>query len=568
MDEEKKLTPNETPPEAEPGAQNGAAEAADGKEKKSRARLTACLLLALALVLLLVAALLFTVRIGGRFYLAADTIDRRDRELSVEECEAAAARRGAESIRWMIPLGGTRYDSFSEAITLDALSPDELDRFDDFPYLTRVDARACRDYDALAAAAKRREDLQFLWQIDSSDGPIDGNSRSLAVRALSRGELESLLPLLPFLEELDLRGSEMPPDDADAFMAAHPELPCAFTVKVWGQSLPGDSEALRFSGGAAGSYEELSAALRRFPNLKRLDLRDSDALPSQLALLLPACEDVELAYVIRLYGRIFTSDMEEIDLSGIPIDDTSELEAAVGLMKELKKVVMCDCGVPNEEMAALNERFAPVRFVWTVYFSVYALRTDTTYFCASDLPQYAYLAPELNDAQIEPIKYCTDLVALDLGHMHFTDLSFLYNMPHLKYLILVEGWFHDITPIGSLEELEYLEIFKNRINDISPLLNCKKLKHLNMCYTYGFDPSPLREMKSLERLWYVGMMLKEPLRSQLPEELPNCYCYFPYDDPQGSTGGGWRENEAYYEMRDFFGMYYQPGGTGIHHENG
>ena len=89
-----------------------------------------------------------------------------------------------------------------------------------------------------------------------------------------------------------------------------------------------------------------------------------------------------------------------------------------------------------------------------------------------------------------------------------------------------------------------------------------------MCYTYGFDPSPLREMKSLERLWYVGMMLKEPLRSQLPEELPNCYCYFPYDDPQGSTGGGWRENEAYYEMRDFFGMYYQPGGTGIHHENG
>ena len=558
MDEEKIPAEQNSEPET-------ARETGEGGRKK-HALLTACLLLALALVLLLAAALLFTVRIGGKLYLTADTIDLRERDVSVEEYEQAAARRPDVPIRWSVPLGGAKYDNFAETITLDSLAEDEIGLLADFPYLETVDAGNCRDYEALAAAAKAYPELRFLWSIPSSDGPVDGNTRTLTARRMTAGEMEKLLGLLPFLERADLRESERPDAEIDAFMAAHPELPCDFTVRVWGQELPGDSESLRFAGGAAGSYEELLEALRRFPKLKRLDLRDSDALPSQLAELLPACEDVEMEYVIRLYGKIFTADMEQIDLSGVEIEDTSELEAAVKLMKNLKKVVMCDCGVPNEEMAALNERCAPVRFVWTVYFSVYALRTDTTYFCASDLPDYNYLAPELTDAQIAPIKYCTDLVALDLGHMHFTDLSFLYNMPHLKYLILVEGWFHDITPIGSLEELEYLEIFKNKINDISPLLNCKKLKHLNMCYTYGFDPEPLREMKSLERLWYVGMMLKEPLRSQLPGELPNCYCYFPYDDPQGSTGGGWRENEAYYEMRDVFGMYYQPGGTGIHHE--
>ena len=562
MDEEKRIPDTETPS----GAASAEETRSDGNDRKKNKLLTACLLLAFALVLLFAAAVLFTVRIGGRFYLSADTIDLRERELRCEDIDAALERRPDVSIRWMVPLGGERFDSFSEAICLNALGEDEVERLNYFPFLRNVDARGCTDYRALAAAAKQFENVEILWTIPSADGPVDGNTRTLRVGKLSADELEALLPLLPRLESVDLRGAEMDDAQIDAFMAAHPELPCAFSVRVWGQTLPGDSESLRFEGGAAGSYEELLAALQRFPKLKKLDLRDSDAAPSQLAKLLPLCEEVEMEYVIRLYGRIFTADMEEIDLSGIEIEDTSELEAAVGLMKNLKKVVMCDCGLSNEEMAALNDRYENVRFVWTVYFSVYALRTDTTYFCASDLPQYAYLAPELNDAQIEPIKYCTDLIALDLGHMHFTDLSFLYNMPHLKYLILVEGWFHDITPIGSLEDLEYLEIFKNKINDISPLLNCKKLKHLNMCYTYGFDPEPLREMKSLERLWYVGTMLKEPLRSQLPEELPNCTCYFPYDDYQGSTGGGWRENEAYYEMRDVFGMYYQPGGTGIKHE--
>ena len=564
MDEEKRVPDAET---REDGPKAAETPSGEGGRKKNRLP-AVCLLLALALVLLFVGALLFTVRIGGRFYLTADTIDLRDRELRCEDYDAAVARRGELAIRWSVPIGGEKFDSFSEAICLGALPADEIGRLGYFPFLRNVDARGCTDYASLAAAAKQFENVEILWTVPSSDGPVDGNTRTLYVGKMSADELESLLPLLPRLESVDLRGAEMDDAQLDAFVAAHPELPCAFSVRVWGQTLPGDSESLRFEGGAAGSYEELLAALQRFPKLKKLDLRDSDAAPSQLAKLLPLCEDVEMEYVIRLYGRIFTADAEQIDLSGVEVEDTAELEAAVGLMKNLKKVIMCDCGVPDEEMAALNERYENVRFVWTVYFSVYALRTDTTYFCASDVPQLNYLAPELHDAQVAPIRYCTDLIALDLGHMHITDLSFLYNMPHLKYLILVEGWFHDITPIGSLEDLEYLEIFKNKINDISPLLNCKKLKHLNMCYTYGFDPEPLREMKSLERLWYVGTMLKEPLRSQLKVELPNCYCYFPYDDYQGSTGGGWRENEAYYEMRDVFGMYYQPGGTGIHGAEG
>ena len=102
----------------------------------------------------------------------------------------------------------------------------------------------------------------------------------------------------------------------------------------------------------------------------------------------------------------------------------------------------------------------------------------------------------------------------------------------------------------------------NRFDDISPLLNCKKLKHLNICYCTGFDLAPLAEMKQLERLWYAGL---GPQRGAfLVEALPDTECYFPYTDPDGSTGGGWRETETYFQMRDVFAMYYQPGGTGVH----
>ena len=522
------------------------------------------LLLGFALILLLSCAFLFTLRVGNRRYLCTGTVDARGQELSAAEIEKAAERRPDVPIRWSVPIGEERFDSFSEILTLTSLPENALDDLGYFPYLQVVDARECHDEKTLAAAAARYDTVRFLWNVESAGGSVDGNTTTLVPPVLDARELDRLVSLLPKLETVDLRRTVLSDDEVDAFAAAHPELETLFTVRVWGQEVPGDSELLRLSPSASGETDELLAAMGRLKKLKKLDLRDCAILPGQLAELLPRCEGIETDYVVHLCGAVFTTDVEELDLSGVPIDDLQELENAVRMMPNLKKVVMCDCGVSNEDMDALNRRFENVRFIWRVYFSIYSLRTDATMFCASDVPQLNYLAPELTDAELEPIKYCTDLEALDLGHMLYTDLSFLYNMPRLKYLILVEARYHDITPIGSLEDLEYLEIFINKIDDISPLLNCKKLKHLNMCYCWGFDAAPLLEMTWLERLWYVGTALHEPVRSQLAAALPNTQVYIPYADNQGSTGGGWRENEAYFAMRDVFGMYYQPGGTGIH----
>ena len=552
MDEEKRTA-------AEPAAETGTTT----KQRRESKRLAAVLLFAFALVLLFVAYKLFTVRVGGRLYFCAGEADLRQAAISCEEFDAVSAKRADLPIRWSVPVGDERFDSFSEELSLRALPADEVEHLRYFPNLKRVDATQCSDYAALAYAARRFPTVRFSWLVPTSDGPVDGSTESLAVRGLSADELEELLPLLPKLREVDLRRSTLSASAIDAFIAAHADkLTIRYDIPLWGMEIPWDTETLRLSSDASGDGEELAAALPRLEKLKKLDLRDCELSPAELQRILSLCQGVETDYVIRLYGRTFTAGDEEIDLSGVPVDDLDEIRAAVSLMPRLKKVVMSDCGIPDAEMDALDQEYENIRFVWTVYFSIYALRTDATFFCAADVPELNYDAPLLGDAELYPVRYCRDMIALDLGHMWIEDLSFLYNMPHLQYLILVGGRFHDITPIGSLEDLKYLEIFQTNPWDISPLVKCKKLEQLNMCYCFGFDLSPLKEMKQLKRLWYAGL---GPDRGwALIEALPDTQVYCPYYDPEGSTGGGWREDEAYYEMRDVFAMYYQPGGTGMH----
>ena len=524
---------------------------------------------AFALTGLLVAALvtafvLFTADINGERYVRGNMIDARQASLRVDEYEQTQAKYPDDLIRWSVPLSGGRFDSFSEQIAVTSLTEEDLELLRYLPRLKRIDARGCADYQTLAKAEVTLEDIALVWEIETADGPVSGKSESLQVRSISRQELEELITLLPYLQCLDLCEATYSQEEIDEIIAAHGDLDVRYTVRFWNLALPSDSESIRPAEGEIGEIKELKEALGRLTQLKRIDLLDTGFSPEQLAELIPYFGDCETRYEIRIGEHVYEPDSELIDLSGEPFTDFETLDAAIRLMPALKKVDMCDCGISNEEMDALNRRYESVQLVWRVHFDIYSLRTDATVFCASDLPELSYLAPELRDWELEPIKYCTELIALDLGHMQYTDLSFLYEMPHLKYLILVESNFRDITPIGSLEELEYLEIFINSFPDISPLLNCKNLKHLNICFTYGYDPAPLLEMTWLERLWAVGGSMSGAVRQQLPQALPNTICYLPYGDPQGSTGGGWRENDAYYEMRDMFGMYYQPGGTGIH----
>ena len=179
----------------------------------------------------------------------------------------------------------------------------------------------------------------------------------------------------------------------------------------------------------------------------------------------------------------------------------------------------------------------------------FRLRTDTTGFIPI---KYGYW---LNDEECYNLRYCTDMVALDLGHCYITNCDFVAFMPDLKYLILADTDVRDISPIANHEKLIYLELFLSPVYDYTPLLSCPNLEDLNICYTYG-QLHVLTQMTQLKRLWWGPN--RQEIYGYLQYYLPDTYLELALNSGS-STGNGWREGQHYYDQRDYLGMYYMYG---------
>lgn len=499
----------------------------------------------------------------------ADVIDLRGSEISVQKAEALAAEHPGKTVLWDVPLSGGSRPSDAEDLEITALSLSDIPLFSCFPNLKSVDASGCTDYEALLALRSSYPalDLTAFVTVGGKAVPMD------AQRAVLRADtpLEELLEKLPFLPDLyrvSFAGGAVSYETQDALAAAFPGISFRWDVELLGQTASSAAKELSFAGSSLSERDvhTLCENLFRFPSLERIDLTGCGLAGEQIAAV-RAASGAAVLYELTLFGRTVSTDASELDFSGIRmgLSDVAVIEDALGEFPLLEKVVMCDCGISNEDMAALNDRHENVRFVWRVYFSGFSLRTDDTNFIAArvrnDFPIYS------ND--LEVLKYCPDLQALDLGHKNITHLNFLRYVPHLKYLILVENDVNDITPIGELQELTYLEMFWTKCEDISPLQNCKALTDLNISYIYCRPAKCLEtlvNMPQLERLWYCGNNLDAGQLEELQAALPDTEMYLAaHGEPTGST---WREHPHYFEMRDFFGMYYMPGGTNGVDENG
>lgn len=378
---------------------------------------------------------------------------------------------------------------------------------------------------------------------------------------MSLEELTGILPQFPELRYVAFYGGGVSPDVQEALTERFPNLTFRWDTSILGAVVPYHAREFSFVGMSL-TAEDLDVIRRGaafLPHLERIDLTGCGLSDDELHALDVDLGDIDVVWPISVYGVDCLSNSAEIDISGARVrDGGAQIETLLPLFPHLQKVIMSDCGLSNEEMDALNKKYDDIRFVWTVHFSVWSLRTDADNFIANKPVEHGLLV----SSQAQVLRYCSDLIALDLGHKNLTDISFLYGMPKLQYLILVGNDINDITPIGSLSELKYLEIFWTKVEDISPLVNCRNLLDLNISYIYckrdkAYDT--LRQMPWLERLWYCGNGLTREQTEDLRSLMPDCQMFL---EPHAeSTGGGWREHPRYYEMRDIFGMYYMPGGT-------
>ena len=291
-------------------------------------------------------------------------------------------------------------------------------------------------------------------------------------------------------------------------------------------------------------------------------------------LLFPALAETEYVTYANEWGSVkVKKDAVSVDLGKLPVPNTDgdyrAFKSFLAKLPNLEKVDMFATEIRRPRIEELAQAFPDVEFGWTMVISCsnplhpertpHKVRTDATAFSTL----HNNKTSEHTAADLSILKYCKNLQALDIGHNRVTDLSFLYDLPHLKVLIVACNLdLRDITPIGSLKELQYLELFKNDVHDISCLANCTELVDLNICFNRISDLTPLYGLQKLRRLWLFNSnnysdeypVPREAVRA-LQQALPNCRI----DSVSWSTEGGWRQHPRYdtiYEM--FWGSEYIP----------
>ncbi|MGN1016394.1 MAG: hypothetical protein ACI4PL_05315 [Faecousia sp.] len=453
------------------------------------------------------------------------------------------------AITWELPFQGSFYSLGTKSIQLSSLTLEEAELLDYLPQLTIVEAWDCRDYEALLALQHRRPECKVLYSVELMGQLYDCDTTELRLT-----DVTDVAPLayLPRLRSVRFTGELPPSSQLLRLRRERPEMEVTWEKEVCGTRYPSDLGVLDLSGTPELTISDLDKLLGYFPELTALHLGQTQLPQEALLALERGKPGLMVVWEITVCSVPVSRDTAVLDLSGQTIPDLPALEEQFALFPNLEQVVMCGCGIPSPEMEALQNRHPDIRFVWSVNLGGISLRTDAVYFA----PNKYYI--EVTDEDLQELRYCRDLVCVDIGHMRgVTNCDWAVYLPKLQYLVIADTNIRDISPLSELSELVFLELFMSPIRDYSPLLECKKLEDLNLGYTYG-SPDPILQMTWLKRLWWPGNLkaLNWSVRNSLRQALPDAKMNFVAGS---STGEGWRAGQRYYEMRDLMEMPYMTG---------
>lgn len=380
----------------------------------------------------------------------------------------------------------------------------------------------------------------IFWDIPFQDQFYPEDTRELRIARLTEEDI-ALLDYFPRLKRINAQGCT---DYAalEQLRSLHPELEVSYGIAIGGKIYSRELTQLTVS---ADHWEEL---LRRIPYLKQLKsvtLTNCWGNMEAVRALRNAFPELDVTWRFSFRGLALNEFTETLDLTGIPMTK-EEAEKLLAHLPNLTYVDMTDCGISNEDMERINLGHPDVKVVWTVKLGRwFRLRTDVTWF----MPVKDDFYPRGDD--LVNLKYCHDIIALDIGHMDISSCEFVAYMPNLKYLLMADTPISDLTPLTGLTELVYLELFLTRVTDCTPLLTLTSLEDLNLCYTIG-DPVTISQMTWLKNVWWTNCRGQYLLMQNLPDTN------LVFNSPS-STGNGWRELPNYYAQRDIFGMYYMTG---------
>ena len=287
--------------------------------------------------------------------------------------------------------------------------------------------------------------------------------------------------------------------------------------------------------------------LRFFPDLKQLHLRRPQASAERLLALQQDFPDMTITWEQEICGQIFDSKVAEIDLSNTAGINLEELDRQMAYFPEANLVFLGECDLDNDLLAAHRDQVREqYKLVWTVSCGEkLKTRTDATTFMP--VREYVYY---FNDEEAYNLRYCEDMICIDIGHMSIHNIDFVEYMPNLQYLILAHTQLQYIDPISTCKNLKFLELDWSPVKDLSPLTGCTALEDLNLGMVYA-DFSPVEEMTWLKNLWMVDC--SSAARYRMSQVMTDTRVMV---TGAATVANGWRDLENYYAMRDLLEMRY------------
>lgn len=434
--------------------------------------------------------------------------------------DALQAAQPGCSILWSIPVADVHYDSAAPGFDLTSLrlSTGEL-------------------YDLLA----RYPDKQFLYAV-----PLYGKRYAMDIHTLNlKGEtpdaaaIEDALGLFTEVTTVDLRGEKASAETVATLCDAHPDIRFMFTCDVPGEGMTTEDSTVKIK----GDYDDLSAYLAYIdymPNLEVMDAVDVELTNDQVDEIAAADYGNKLKYSVSAFGLKVNSLATELNLDGTPVGTVEAVEEMLSRLPNLERVSMCECGLTEDQMGMLFDGHPDIKFIWYIEFGHYRLRTDVTAFTTGLGTGNKYRYP---DETFKALRYCNDLMMLDLGHCKIKSLDNFLTLKKLRVLILADNLLTDISDITSFPDLEYVELFLNDITDVTPLTELTHLVDLNIFYNPLYENHKvLRSMTWLRRLWIGGCRLSKEDLAELQAALPYTKINV---EGKSSTGMGWRKHSHY-----------------------
>ena len=348
------------------------------------------------------------------------------------------------------------------------------------------------------------------------------------------------------LKTLNLTGCDVQNDTFKKLASVLPDCLIICNTEVNGKTYRTDAESIAITNEINQSDLEL---LVYFRNLVMLDLTKctnidaAEEFPNKRP-------DVEVIKELKFLQKTVTTRDELIDLRGKKYTQDevrTALNEALPQMKRLKKIDMCGCGLSNEEMAELGKEFPNIKFVWIIHLAHWDVRTDAVIFSSLNGMHFS------KESVYEPLfTYCTDLIALDLGHNLMRNISKISSLKKLRAAILMDNKFTDISPLAELKEIEFLEMNINRIESIEPLRNLDNLMYIDLWSSMGItDLSPLYDHEKL-KIAIFHKTISGDERVAFKKHNPNCKTFYQVDSVNVTTNAEWRQTKYRRKLKEAF----------------